>query len=234
MNFLWVAITLGLTSTLHCLGMCGPLMGLLPVKHLPVQQQWFAFGFYHFGRLAVYALLGWVLGQLAAYLDLFGFLQILSMISGGVLLAFGLFQIFQKKVSANTNWVRFLKKPMGFVLRLKGQQKWFLLGGLNGMLPCGMLALALAAAFACGTPMEGSFFMLTFGLGTLPGFFGLKILLNRMKGFQKLAKLQLVLPILIGALLLLRGMNLGVPYVSPQMDKNVEHVDKRIEMPLCH
>jgi sulfite exporter TauE/SafE len=94
------------------------------------------------------------------------------------------------------------------------------IGLLNGVLPCGMVYLALAGAVAAGTAWKGSLFMASFGLGTLPamaavGYFGAWLTPSLRNSARKLFPAMMVL---MATLLIIRGLNLGIPYLSPSLN----------------
>jgi sulfite exporter TauE/SafE len=95
------------------------------------------------------------------------------------------------------------------------------LGFLNGLLPCGLVYTALAAATVSGSAAGGFGAMFLFGIGTAPALIILVILKNKMsfRLRQKLKPVSLVLSISIGLLLVVRGLNLGIPYISPEVTK---------------
>ena len=91
------------------------------------------------------------------------------------------------------------------------------IGIVNGLLPCGMIYLALSSSMATQSIIEGGWLMAFFGLGTVPVLLMATIGVQFM-GFAFRRKLQRWLPVFIfgmGLLLILRGLNLGIPYISP-------------------
>jgi sulfite exporter TauE/SafE len=93
-------------------------------------------------------------------------------------------------------------------------------GLLNGLLPCGMVYLALAGAIATGNAMDGALFMAMFGLGTMPSmaamsYFGGMMTPGLRQGARKLLPAMMVV---VATLLILRGLNLGIPYISPSLN----------------
>jgi sulfite exporter TauE/SafE len=94
------------------------------------------------------------------------------------------------------------------------------IGLLNGLLPCGLVYLALASAVAAGSAVNGAAFMAFFGLGTLPAMFAIAVFGNFMRQGIRL-KLRRAVPAfmtVMALLLILRGLSLGIPYLSPDMD----------------
>ena len=91
------------------------------------------------------------------------------------------------------------------------------IGFLNGFLPCGLVYMALFAAIAGGNAINGSLYMAVFGLGTIPLMTTAIYFSQFLKGKarQRIQKAIPVFVILIGALFILRGLGLGIPYLSP-------------------
>jgi sulfite exporter TauE/SafE len=97
------------------------------------------------------------------------------------------------------------------------------LGFFNGLLPCGLVYLAVAGAVASGDTISGAVYMLAFGFGTLPLMFIFSAFGNWL-GFKQRLFIRKYLPVFsvtIAILLILRGLNLGIPYVSPAFTRDV-------------
>lgn len=194
------AFALGLVSSLHCVGMCGPLV-LSVARGRPA-----LFG-YHFGRIGVYALLGMVAGLFGRGVRLAGFQQVFS-ISLGVVILVVLFGGWKAGVPG-------LYALVGRLWRWESRMKFVVLGMANGLLPCGMVYLALAVSSTGVGEAVG--FMVFFGMGTLPLLLGVSVF-SRYMGVSMRGRLRKVLPVVVasvGVLLILRGMGLGIPWVSP-------------------
>jgi sulfite exporter TauE/SafE len=96
----------------------------------------------------------------------------------------------------------------------------FLIGILNGFLPCGLVYVALAGAIASGDAISGAAVMILFGLGTIPAMFAASVFGKFINiGIRtKLRKAVPALAILLAAVFILRGLNLGIPYLSPRLN----------------
>lgn len=93
------------------------------------------------------------------------------------------------------------------------------MGLLNGLLPCGLVYVACAGATATGHPWSGARYMLVFGAGTVPLMLAIS-LSGRLVPSALRLKLRQAVPIcilLVAALLILRGLSLGIPYLSPDL-----------------
>ncbi|HEU5125422.1 MAG TPA: sulfite exporter TauE/SafE family protein [Verrucomicrobiae bacterium] len=219
MSELWTAFLLGLIGSLHCAGMCGPLALALPVTSGSALS--FAAGraAYNLGRVLTYCGLGVIFGLMGKTLLLAGIQRWVS-ISLGVLLLAGLFGsrklALSRPVSVLVAW---LKTRMSARLRQRSFSSLLLLGILNGLLPCGLVYVAGAGAVLSDSVLSGAAYMAAFGAGTLP-------MMLAISGSGKLIPLSLrlkllkALPIsvfLLATLLILRGMSLGIPYLSPNL-----------------
>lgn len=214
---LWTAFTLGLVGSLHCAGMCGPLALALPLGGNCRTSFFVGRLAYNLGRIVTYCVLGLVFGLLGKTLLLAGIQRWLS-ISLGVLLLVGLFA--SRKLAL---WrpvgvlVERVKAGMGFLLHRRSADALLLLGLFNGLLPCGLVYVACAGATATGDLFKGAFYMLAFGVGTIPMMLSIS-LSGKLVPFSLRLKLLRTVPIavfLVASLLILRGMELGIPYVSP-------------------
>lgn len=224
MTLAWTAFVMGLVGNLHCLGMCGPLALAIPIKRHNPQARLFSVLLYNLGRILVYALFGAAFGLIGKAIKLSGFQQTMSIVLGAVIVLSILFPLFTKgsnilKTSAFSGLGK-LKSMFRFLLKTRSYSSIFILGVLNGLLPCGLVYMALAGAIVSGTWQMGALYMALFGLGTLPVMFTLPYLgqllsENLKRRFRKLVPITMLL---FGLLLILRGSNLGIPYLSPKID----------------
>ncbi len=221
---LGAAILLGLMGSLHCLGMCGPIALALPVHTMSKGARFTSVFLYNFGRILTYACIGLIFGLAGWGLVLSGFQQYLSIALGLLLLLAAFFPVLTNKIKIPVfeRLVFVLKQKMGYYLKTRRVPAFFVLGMLNGLLPCGLVYVALAGALASGTGAQGSLFMAAFGFGTIPAMMALPLLGGLVKP-QQWAKMKKLIPYtlaLFGILLLLRGLDLGIPFISPQMTES--------------
>lgn len=208
------AFVLGLGGSLHCAGMCGPLMmTLLPGGRGGVRSR----AAYHGGRILTYVLLGLVLGLVGHGLHLAGWQRGLSLTSGVLLLVGG---VLASRLALDAWLVRsvgWLKALFGLGLGCRGVPSMVLLGMANGFLPCGLVYAAGLTAAASGGPMSGAGAMAVFGLGTLPVLLAFDRV-GRLLPAAVRGRLQAAVPWMVagvGTLLVFRGLGLGMPYLSP-------------------
>jgi uncharacterized protein len=223
---MWQIITagaiLGMVSSLHCIGMCGPLALALPVYHLPKLQQTIAVLLYHLGRVLTYSLLGLLFGLAGHRIYMAGFQQWFSIILGVIMLILA-FQYFLFSGHKQLQWLhpfyRLVQQLMNRFLQSKTTSGFLWLGMANGLLPCGMVYLALAGALGTTQVSQSVAFMFFFGTGTLPAMLALTLFGKRFTPGIRL-QLKRVIPYCMAAmavLFILRGLNLGIPFVSPLM-----------------
>ncbi len=215
----WTAFILGLFGSLHCAGMCGPLALALP--QTPGGAGSYALGrmAYNLGRVATYSLMGIVFGAFGKVLVLAGVQRWLSITLGIALLA-GWFAAkkFPRWQPANAV-VNQLKLRFAALLRRRTFSSLALLGLLNGLLPCGLVYVAGAGAMATGSIASGAGYMAAFGAGTIPLMLAISLSgrLVPVPWRLKLVRLVPVSVFLLATLLILRGMSLGIPYLSPDL-----------------
>ncbi|HVM89587.1 MAG TPA: sulfite exporter TauE/SafE family protein [Puia sp.] len=212
--------TLGAIGSLHCVGMCGPLAMALPVQHFSQQKKLLAISLYQVGRVFTYSLLGLVLGLAGRRIYLAGFQQWFSIITG-VLVVFLVAQYWVIGKNARPGFLNGfynkVQKAIVYFLRSNKMPNYFMLGAANGLLPCGMVYVAIAGALTSATAINSTIFMAAFGAGTLPAmmatsYFGQLFKLSLRNHFKKAVP---VFATLIGIILILRGLNLGIPFISP-------------------
>jgi sulfite exporter TauE/SafE len=199
--------------------MCGPLVLALPAAQVHPVMHVIGRVLYNLGRVTTYALLGVVFGLIGHTLALAGVQRWVS-IGLGVVILIGLFfaksSTFSVPVAGTVSW---LKSGLGFLLKKKSVGSLYLLGGLNGLLPCGLVYAACAGAAATGTMLHGVEYMVVFGLGTVPMMLGLGLAGTALHSSlrARVTKLVPVSLLLLAGFLILRGLSLGIPYISPDL-----------------
>lgn len=214
------ALVLGAAGSAHCIGMCGPIALAVPSPRIGWRSRLMSAILLNTGRLTTYALIGFAFGTFGRGAQLAGLQQWVSILAGGVLLASviipGLLERWNPTGRAALLVGR-LRGKLARNLARTAPEALFLTGALNGLLPCGLVYGAALGATAMGTPQEGALFMAFFGLGTWPALVGLRMS-GQMVGTKTRALLRKASPIIISGmamLLILRGLELGIPMVSP-------------------
>ncbi|MEP6676436.1 MAG: sulfite exporter TauE/SafE family protein [Ferruginibacter sp.] len=234
-QFIIAGLTTGLLGSLHCIGMCGPLALSLPLDTNSRSSKIIGATIYNTGRVVTYTLLGILVGLIGKTFSFFGFQQYLSIFLGALIV---LMIVVPKKYQTNLNTQYLLPRffssirfSIATLFKKETKLSFFIIGMLNGLLPCGLIYIALATAATTGDWLHGSIFMMFFGLGTLPAmwsliFFGQHLKFNFRKKIQKAYP---YLMICMACLLILRGMGLGISYVSPAISKGKNPV-----LQCCH
>ncbi len=217
------ALLLGLAGNLHCLGMCGPIAMALPVHNRGTLYKFSGLTGYNAGRLVTYSILGLLFGLFGRGLAMAGLQRYLSVISGIIMMLIlllpGMINRFQFH-----SWLGKIKGAMHFFLHRKSIPALFTLGLVNGLLPCGLVYIALTASLATGNAYTGALFMALFGLATMPGMFTVGYVSGVLKEKNK-RSFRLASPVftvIVALVLILRGLNLGIPYLSPKISTPYE------------
>ncbi|MDP4151435.1 MAG: sulfite exporter TauE/SafE family protein [Bacteroidota bacterium] len=221
---LLAAFSLGLVGSAHCVGMCGPLVLALPVHRMDPSRRGSAIALYHTGRIGVYALGGMVIGLLGRPVYLAGWQQTLSVLLGTIILCQVLIRMLRggrslRMPAAILALYNALQRGMAPLWHSPSPGKFFLMGIGNGLLPCGMVYLAIAGALTTQDIAGAVGFMAFFGVGTLPMLLFLQAT-GRLVSVSFRQRIRNALPYLtafMAILLILRGMNLGIPFVSPML-----------------
>jgi sulfite exporter TauE/SafE len=223
---LWTAFLLGMVGSLHCAGMCGPLILALPAAGNTTRSYMLGRLAYNVGRLGVYGLLGAVFGLIGGTFALAGLQRWISLGAGATILI-GL--LVSSRYAVNTSlaklsaWVR---SGFASIVQRRTLGSTMALGSLNGLLPCGLVYVACTVAVTRSGLLAGVEYMVAFGLGTVPMMLGIGLLGKKLQ-FTLRLRFQKLIPVclfLVGALLIVRGLSLGIPYASPILDAHDGHV----------
>lgn len=218
---LYTAFIFGLISSFHCIGMCGPIAMMLPVDRTNPAKKVGQILTYHLGRLTAYGSIGFIFGLVGKGFFMAGIQQKMSIFIG---LAMIIIVLIPEKFFAKYNFskpvfrlISKIKQSLGSQFRNKTYKSLFTIGLLNGFLPCGMVYVALFGAIAMQSVGFGVLYMILFGLGTIPMMSSI-VYLNSFLTVTTRNKIQKAIPyvaVIIGVLFVLRGLGLGIPYISP-------------------
>lgn len=214
-------LILGLLGSLHCVGMCGPIAFMLPVDRSNSFNKVSQIFTYHFGRLLAYGLMGVGFGLVGKSLYIFGLQQQLSILIGVIMIILVLLPyktINKYNLSGPLfKFISRIKSALGKALTKKTADAFLTIGFLNGFLPCGLVYMAVFGSLATGSAVQGGLYMVLFGVGTIPlmtaAIYLGKFLNTNIK--QRIQKAIPVFVVIIGLLFILRGLGLGIPYLSP-------------------
>ncbi len=218
---LYTAVILGLISSFHCIGMCGPIAMMLPVDRSNQATKTIQILVYHLGRITAYGFLGLLFGILGKGFYLAGMQQQLSIAVGVIMI---IIAIVPEKQFAKYNFskpvykiISQVKTSLGNQFKKKTFRSIYTIGLLNGFLPCGMVYVALFGALAMNRLDLSMLYMVLYGIGTIP-MMSLVVYISNLLTFSFRSKLQKVIPIIavcIGILFIMRGLGLSIPYLSP-------------------
>lgn len=235
MNIIYTALVLGLLTGFHCMGMCGPIAIALPLNNKSWGTRVFSALWYNIGRTITYVLLGVVFGILSEGFSLAGFQRWISILMGIFMIASVLFPKINQMLYRGTGSSKLMngvKKQLSKYFQQASYKSLFITGLLNGLLPCGMVYMALAGAIGVGSLSGSVLFMLMFGLGTIPMMFLLSMLGNfaTIKLKHAINKIIPFIVVIVGVLFILRGMELGIKFVSPPAKKLEIHKSMKMDM----
>lgn len=208
---------IGIMGSIHCVAMCGPLALAVNYKQKNLLKNLV----YHLGRLTTYMILGLILGLLGEGLSLAGAQRWISILSGITILLITFIPQVKKHLAPSSHLHQLIfilmKQKLLSIVENSKMTTMFILGFLNGLLPCGLVYLAVASALAIGDVVESGLLMMGFGLATFPALLsvamGGKMLFNFL-GWKRIYILP-VFTVLLATILIIRGMALEIPYLSP-------------------
>lgn len=218
--------------------MCGPIALALPLK----SENWFTRVsgglIYNAGRIITYMILGAIFGLLGKGLHMAGFQLWASIVIGILMIVMVVIPlVFKKMPSLNNVFEGYSARLLGGfrnMFRKGGTNSLFGIGLLNGILPCGLVYVAIAGAINTGDVVSAMMYMALFGAGTIPvmltvSLAGTMISLNLRIFINKLSPYVIVL---LGVLFILRGLSLGIPYISPKSEALTPVIEKAHKC--CH
>lgn len=222
MQLYWAAIALGFLFSFHCIGMCGPIALAVPLGGSTGPLRYAKMLIYNGGRILTYSLLGALFGTIGRGFHLAG-------IQEGISIGLGIFMFVVALFPALVKGTGIERRVLGYTSGLKtaftkrfGHSSFsglLVIGLLNGLLPCGLVYMALAMALASNGPIMGASAMVFFGIGTVPAMFGVQFF-GQLLAAPVRTRIRRFVPYmvaLLGVLFILRGAGLGLPFLSPDL-----------------
>lgn len=221
----FVALLMGLFSSMHCIGMCGSIIGTLTLSLKPEIRASKAALFpfvlnYNLGRITSYTIAGLLAGTIEFILTIpFGdghghrVLQILSamIMTGAGLYIAGWFPRFAYIEKTGSRFWKMLE-PLGRrLIPVETRTQAYLFGMVWGWIPCGLVYTSLALAATTGDVVKSTLTMMFFGLGTLPAVMGLGIMTGVLTRLTRMQRFKQVVGILMIALALFAAF----PWLNP-------------------
>ena len=233
---IWAGFLFGLLGSFHCVGMCGPIAMALPFVGSSGWRYYAGRLLYNSGRIVTYAALGALAGAFGESLQMAGLQQTVSIVSGVLILLLLVLPATLKGKSASIlgtdklmAWVR---RKLGYYFQQNSLGALFMVGLLNGLLPCGFVYIALAGAISAPGVGGAMLYMVLFGLGTFPLMF-LVSLSGKLISLKMRSMFNRAVPyvgLTLAMLFIVRGLGLGIPYLSPKVVETAAH---KTEMSCC-
>lgn len=215
-NIIVTAFSLGFLGSVHCAGMCGSLM-IYNFSQLKNYEFGIKFFIYHLFRIMAYVLLGVMFGQLGFIGQLLGLQKIVSLLSGIILIYIAFTYFFPISIKVLNDWNVYAFINELFNISSSSYYRYAIAGFANGLLPCGLSFIAIVFSVTTYSMVYGAAFMLAFGLGNIPALLAVSVLSQKLQFNKNWFKFTMpALSLIIGVLLILRSMNLGIPYISPE------------------
>ncbi len=247
MEILYSALLLGLMGSFHCVGMCGPIAISLPLRGKNQFQKISGGVLYNIGRTLTYGLMGAVFGLIGEGFELMGFQQWISIAMGALMVLSILTPSLFRNLNTGKNipFSNAVRRGIQTLFAKRSFGGLFFIGVLNGLLPCGLVYMAIAGAIGTGSFVLGVLYMVLFGLGTLPMMLFITVLGNliSLSVRNKINKIIPYLVVVVGLIFILRGLSLGIPYLSPpkeklnpeiHMQKDVKSAEDAVSGACCH
>jgi len=211
------ALVLGAIGSAHCIGMCGPIALAVPARDRSLQARLESALLMNTGRIITYALIGVAFGAFGHGLRLAGLQRGISISAGVLLLLMALVPSTFGLSGRIGLWIARLRSLTARHLDRTAPEALLFTGMLNGLLPCGLVYTAALGATVTGGALHGALFMLAFGVGTWPALIGVRMsgALIGMRGRRLVRRAGPLITCTIATLLILRGLGLGIPFVSP-------------------
>jgi len=201
----------------HCVGMCGGIV--IAYSSAKIDNKWSNFMqgvahlTYSFGRITTYVMLGAIFGALGGVAQFSGAATAtLTILAGIFMILAGLSLLgkleFLTKMEHSFSQTKWYQDVFRQVLRSKSLYSFYILGLLNGLLPCGLVYFFAVTAASTGSPLWGALVMFIFGLSTIPALFSLGFftqLLNRGSLRKNMMNLASIIVILFGIYTIYRG-----------------------------
>lgn len=223
MSILITAFLFGIMGSFHCVGMCGPIALSLPLRGESTLGKILGSILWSAGRIVTYSLMGALFGLIGSGFRLLGYQQVISVVVGVLMILTVFLPSLMKNFSFSRTFPFFgpIRRGMQRLFQDKNVLALFLIGIFNGLLPCGLVYMAIAGAIGTADFLMGIGYMALFGLGTLPMLLAISMLGNIISQSlrNKINKAVPVVVIIIGIIFILRGLTLGIPYLSPPAEK---------------
>jgi sulfite exporter TauE/SafE len=224
------AFLLGFLGSMHCVGMCGPIVLAIPINNKNKISPYISNILYNFGRVITYSFLGLIFGFIGQSLSIIVLQSHISITFGSLIL---IYLLIPSKIKSKMKFgggavlnIGKIKQKISQNLLKTSYISSIFIGLLNGFLPCGLVYAALAGAVATASLKDAVIYMALFGTGTIPAMaflyhFKSKISLKIRQKINKFIPFGIAL---VAILMILRGLNLGIPLVSPKIEQKENQI----------
>jgi sulfite exporter TauE/SafE len=233
MMLVYLAVSMGLMSSFHCIGMCGPIALALPIHKGTKLQQWGGMLLYNVGRTTTYAAFGAAFGLVGSSLAWLGYFRYILVGVGVLMILYVVWPTFlERHLKPPVFWQKAVLQVKGRMAKLLASRTsggWFLLGVFNGLLPCGMVYMAVISSVATGSALYGAIFMGVFGLGTMPAMMAVSFFRQWLSADLR-SRFRRLTPVLVaaaGVWIVARGLLITPPASSVGYPSGTE-------IPICH
>ncbi len=225
----------------HCSGMCGGFV--LAYTHSKIDPKWqktyqtLAHLNYNFGRASAYAILGAIFGALGSVLSFSMSAKGFTFaIVGLIMILMGLSFLgkikFLTRIESSIAETQFFKNSFRKLLENQNLISFYLLGVLNGFIPCGFVYFFLSGAIATSSPFDGALVMFLFGIATIPTLFSIGFISGFLKNIKYrniVTKISAILIILFGLFTLFKAVMLLNGKMPMKMEMNIKNIVKDID-----
>ncbi len=244
MNYIELFAILGTAFMIgfgHCIGMCGGIVVAYSTAKIDEKTSWARQGFshlaYNFGRVTTYTVMGAAFGLLGKTFAFTMTTKGILFVATGILMILAGFSIigggkFLNSSNLSISKQGWFQKSFRALLASKTHSSFYMLGVLNGLIPCGpVYAFAIVAA-STASPLYGAMVMFVFGLGTMPAllFLGSLAKLLQKGGWRTtMTKIGAIMIMLYGAWTLFKGYN----FIShpEMMGQKMEKMQQQYHIP---
>ncbi|MGR6874414.1 sulfite exporter TauE/SafE family protein [Pseudomonas sp. HK3] len=193
------AFLLGLFGSIHCMGMCGGIVGALSLNTQHSRPMMLQLS-YHLGRITTYGVIGLIAGFIGLWLasshELAG--AILRSLSGIILILMGFYVLGSTKSliwleKGGSKLWKYIQPLSKHVLPVRSVKHALGLGLIWGLLPCGLVYSTLSWALVSANPLHSATLMMAFGLGNIPALLSFAVFTAQLNQFKRHWFVKLIL-----------------------------------------
>ena len=214
--------TLGILGAFHCIGMCGPLILAIPFQVIESKtKRILTYILYGSGKTLAYGSLGLLVGLIGGQAKQLIAQRYVSVVAGFLLLLTALVPMLFKRAKFRSKFVTqftaWVNRNIARQFKNQSVYSFGIIGFFNGLLPCGLVYVAIASAVSAGCISNSILLMLFFGIATMFSLTVFSVVFQKLPIAlrNQIRKFFPYLIIVTAVLLILRGLQLDIPYISP-------------------